>query len=148
MYFNNALPPNSYYGDVSLDYNRQDSCGSSPPAYMIRSRDYLNNNPNVMKDLVTRISNGESVQFPCAPGDGQCPGSFIMRDVPTATLKAKKLTWVLLLTGPNVNGPFQAHVYFIFFVPEGEANPVISGYFAPDVTNPIPLNTHFVWAVF
>ncbi|MFB5690321.1 hypothetical protein [Bacillus cereus] len=148
MYFNNSLPPNSYYGHVSLDYNRQDSCGSSPPSYMIRSREYLNENPSIKEDIVKRIRNGEIVPFPCAPGDGDCPGSFVMRDVPTATLAQKKLTWALFLTGPGVSGPFKADIFFIFQVPESNPNRTyVTGYLAPNTTIPVSIDSQNIWAV-
>ncbi|MCU4843722.1 hypothetical protein OB992_07050 [Bacillus cereus] len=115
---------------------------------MVRSKDYLNANPAIMQDIVNKIQAGMPVPFPCAPGDDECPTSFVMRSVPTATLTGKKLNWVIFLVGPGVSGPFRADLFFIFEVKEGDPNRAdVVGYLAPDTKIPLIIDSIHIWAV-
>lgn len=149
MYFNNTTAPNLLYSNNILHYDRQEGTCASPPPYMERSRTYLNNDQTKMKEIVDKFQRGLPIPYPCVPGDSECPGSIIMRDVPTASLNGKKLTWALLIVGPNVNSSvFRADLFFIFQVlPVNPGEDNVVGYLSPNTTTPLSISSKNIWAV-
>ncbi|WP_144716539.1 hypothetical protein [Bacillus altitudinis] len=120
-----------------------------PPQYMINARDHWNKNPNEMVRIAKEQQNNSGYPFPCAPNDPDCP-SFYKRSVDKRLLEDRQFKWTLMFTGPSIDGPLGAYVFFItdFEYDRSGRITFVYGHLAPDKVTDVYTQGYYIWAVF